>query len=238
MAGLPPFVLEPFNDRCRVTCEEREHVVVGVSPGNSYFRAELFASLLGWLCEEFRQVDVVVPDSALRYTYLALGYSERRAAKKVHTEVSVLRNRVERGWSAGGGRRPRDGVYLMSDLVGRDSYQSLLARAEEAMDGDPTLRLTGLRMTRVVLLSRGQGAEPTSGQLEQGLRYLVAELPFFLSSADIFGVPSSVCVYHQEVPLADVIFAGGSPLCPSAQQAYAVVRAVDAPGRRPERVTA
>ena len=238
MAGLPPFVLEPFNDTCRVTCEKREHVVLGVSPGNSYFRVELLASLLGWLCDEFGQVDVVVPDSALLHTYLALGYSGPRAAKKVHTEVSVLRNRVVRGWNAGGGRRAGDGLYLMSDLIGRESYQVLLARAEEAIARDSELRLTGLRMTRAVLLSRGDGTEPTPGQLEQGLRYLVAELPFFLSSADIFGVPSSVCVYHQVVPLADVIFAGGSPLSPSARQAYALFRPADTPGRRSERIMA
>jgi cyclo(L-tyrosyl-L-tyrosyl) synthase len=56
------------------------------------------------------------------------------------------------------------------------------------------------------------------------MRYLVAELPLFLDSTAIFSVGSSLIFYHQPVPLAELIFAGGSTLSAASQQAYAVIR--------------
>ncbi|CQR65852.1 tRNA-dependent cyclodipeptide synthase [Streptomyces leeuwenhoekii] len=223
MPYVSSFTLEPFNENCRIVCDEREHVVLGVSPGNSYFRVSRLADLLRWLCGEFRRVDVVIPDSGLHHTYLALGYSPERAAKKVRGETSVLRNRVLRGWELSGCPQDGNGLYLMSALTARPSYQRLLAHVRSALDADEDLRAVALRMTREALIARGHIAEPSREQLECGLQYLVAELPFFIGSADIFDVPSSVCFYHRPIPLADLIFDYRSRLLPSPRQGYALV---------------
>ncbi|MDQ0777556.1 cyclo(L-tyrosyl-L-tyrosyl) synthase [Streptomyces aurantiacus] len=223
------FTLEPYSENCRYVCGKREHVVFGVSPGNSYFRVSRLADLLRWLCEEFRRVDVVIPDSALHHTYLALGHSPERAAKKVRSETNVLRNRVLRGWELSGCPRDGNGLFLMSALAPRPSYQRLLAHVRSTLREDQDLRATAIRMTREALIARGLTGEPTAEQLERGLQYLVAELPFFIGSADIFEVPSSVCFYHRPIPLADVIFDHRSLLCPSPRQGYALISPTEPP---------
>jgi cyclo(L-tyrosyl-L-tyrosyl) synthase len=233
LAGIEPFVLRPFSERCKSVCDRREHVVLGVSPGNSYFSVANLTRLLGWLFREFRRVDVVIPDSALQHNYIACGYPPGRAAQKARGEIGALRNRVLRAWGAADGAREGDSVHMMSDVTPRPGYQRLLVQVEQALAEDVRLRETGLHMTRAVLAPPDCGPTPTARQLEQGLRYLVAELPFFVDSAAIFDVPSSVCFYHQPIPMADLIFADQSMLRPSPRQGYALITPAQSPAQSP-----
>lgn len=52
------FAIEPFSANCPAIVDSGEHVVVGVSPGNSYFSVGLLERLLEWLRDRFSQVDV------------------------------------------------------------------------------------------------------------------------------------------------------------------------------------
>ncbi|WP_447007888.1 tRNA-dependent cyclodipeptide synthase [Saccharothrix isguenensis] len=218
------FTVEPFTEASRVIWERRQHVVFGVSPGNSYFQVTRLTELLDWLCAEFRQVDVVIPDSALAETYRALGYDPQRAAKKARSEINVLYNRVTRAWQGNGGPRPADGLHRMSELASDSVYREKLAECEQALKEDGPLWDTCAAMTREVLAARGHTGPLTADQIERGMRYLTAELPFFLASGDIFDVPSSLNFYHRELSLAELVFAGKSQLRPSPRQGYATIR--------------
>ncbi|MQY16671.1 Cyclo(L-tyrosyl-L-tyrosyl) synthase [Streptomyces sp. RB5] len=223
-AGAGTFDVEPFDDASRRIWERREHVVCGISPGNSYFRGEPLERLLGWLSGEFDRVDVVVPDSGLTHTYHALGYTPRRAAQKTRAEINVLCNRVLRAWQATGGPREADGLHRMSELDSGDVYRDALADCEKALREGGELGRVCADMSREVLRGRGHDGPPTDGQIERATRYLTAELPFFLASSDIFGVPSSLNFYHRELPLAELVFSGSTLLQPSPRQAYATIR--------------
>lgn len=219
-----PFTVQPFNRDSRVVWEQRHHVVCGISPGNSYFQLSLLTDLLGWLCKEFDRVDVILPDSALEDTFLALGYEPHRAAKKARREISTLRNRVIRAWEDGGGPGEVDGLHHMSDLTSDTVYQAKLAECEQALKEDPALRETCVEMSRGVLAARGFEGSPTDDQIERAMRYLIAELPFFLASSDIFGVPTSLNFYHRTIPLAELIFSGQSLIKAPSRQAFATIR--------------
>ncbi|GAB2679171.1 tRNA-dependent cyclodipeptide synthase [Saccharopolyspora gloriosae] len=219
-----PFIVEPFTDACRAIWEQRQHALFGVSPGNSYFQVALLTDLLGWLCEEFARGDVVVPDSALEHTYRALGYSPQRAATKARGETNVLRNRVRRAWENCGGPREGDGLHRMSELASHGTYRRTLAECEEALAADENLRETCALASRKVLTARGFDGPLTEDQINRAMRYLIGELPFFLASAEMFNVTSSLNFYHQRLLLADLIFSGKAALSPSSRQAYAVIR--------------
>lgn len=218
------FTVEPFTEASRLIWERRQHVVLGVSPGNSYFQVSRLTGLLGWLCAEFEQVDVVIPDSALEQTYRALGYDPQRAAKKARGEINVLHNRVARAWADAGGPREDDGLHRMSDLASDAVYREKLAECEQALKEDGLLWDTCADLTREVLTARGHDGPLTADQVERGMRYLTAELPFFLASSDIFTVPSSLNFYHRELSLAELVFSGRSKLQPSPRQGYATIR--------------
>lgn len=220
----PAFTAEPFGQDGRTVLELGHHAVLGLSPGNRYFSVPVLTGLLEWLGERFARIDVVVPDSALEHTYRALGYESRRAAKKARGETNVLRNRAARAWQALGGPRGADGLHRMSDLASGDVYRERRAECERALADDPVLYETCAEMSREVLAARGGAGPPTGQALQTAMRYLVAELPFFLASADIFGAPSSLNFYHRRLPLAELVFSGGSVLKAPPWQGYATVR--------------
>ena len=218
------FTVAPFTESSRRIWEQRHHVVLGVSPGNSYFQVGRLADLLGWLCAEFDQVDVVIPDSALAHTYRALGYDQQRAEKKARGEINVLRNRVGRAWKGVGGPRAADGLHRMSELASDAVYRERLAECEQALEEDDALWRTCAEMSREVLAARGHDGPVTDDQIDEAMRYLTAELPFFLASSDLFDVPSSLNFYHRQIPLAELVFSGKSVLRPTSRQGYAVIR--------------
>jgi cyclo(L-tyrosyl-L-tyrosyl) synthase len=218
-----PFVVEPFTDASRAIFEQRRHVVYGVSPGNSYFQVSRMARLLGWLRTEFERVDVIIPDSALHHTYLALGYEPQRAARKARSETNVLYNRVVRAWQSSGGPRDRDGLNRMSELVSHPVYRDRFTQCEQALKEDPALWEACREVSEEVLAARGYEGPVDVDRIERAMRYLLAELPFFLASADIFGAPSSLNFYHKQLVLAELVFAGGSVLEPSPRQGYATI---------------
>jgi cyclo(L-tyrosyl-L-tyrosyl) synthase len=227
-----PFTVELFTEASRRVWRRRDHVVFGVSPGNSYFQVARMAEILGWLTGEFDRIDVVVPDSALEHTFRALGYDPARAAQKARAETNVLVNRVKRAWASRGGPRPGDGLHRMSELADGAVYRATLAECERALAEDDLLRRTCADMSREVLRLRGHQGPVSDDQLAQAVRYLLAELPFFLASSAIFDAPTSLNFYHRALPLAELVFAGRSQLEPSPQQGYAVIRPATPPGSR------
>lgn len=177
-------------------------------------------------------MDIIVPNVELAPTFMALGYPPDRAASKARAECNAVRNRIVRAWESLGGPRPADGLHLMSELVDLPQYRTARARCEKALAEDGNMRAVCQEASRAVLLARRPEKEPTVQGIEHGMRYLLAELPFFIASAEIFGVPSSLCFYHRQLPLAALIFSGQAVLKPSPRQAYALIRPVE-PVREP-----
>ncbi|WKX68706.1 tRNA-dependent cyclodipeptide synthase [Streptomyces sp. XD-27] len=232
-ADLPGgFSVSPITDNCRRVCEEGRHIVVGISHGNSYFSVKLLRSLLRWSHARFHRVDVIIPDAALRENLLVLGRSPEYAERKSRQETNAVRNRVARALDTA--RIPATGathVHLLSELMGDPVYRTLRERAEAALHRDGEIRRACLRMSRLALAKYLDGAAPTEDQVRAGTRYPLAELPFFLGSAELFGVPSSLCFYHKPIPLADILFSRNTDLAPSPRQGYAVIRPAHHPAR-------
>ncbi|MBB1158581.1 MULTISPECIES: tRNA-dependent cyclodipeptide synthase [Amycolatopsis] len=218
------FSVEPLTTSCREVWESRRHAVFGVSPGNSYFNVDRLRSTLDWLQTEFKQIDVVIPDSALKHTFTALGYDEAKAAKKARSETNVLRNRVLRAWTDLGGPRPADGLHRMSELSENLTYTEVLEHCTHLTAADPTLASASTEMTKEVLAAKGLTGDATPAQIAEAKNYLIAELPFFVSSCRIFEVDASLNFYHQPLPLANVIFSDAAALKPEPGQGYATIR--------------
>jgi cyclo(L-tyrosyl-L-tyrosyl) synthase len=218
------FLCEPLSEDCGRIRAQAEHVLVGVSPGNSYFSEENLAKILGWAAREFRRVAVIIPDSALVETLLAAGYSPERAARRSRETSARLRNRVLRAWKSTGCDSDRFALYLLSELASHAKYQALLRSAEEWIATDDKLRACCLRLSHAVLSSYLQGAEPTQEQSAQAVRYLLAEMPLLMDSPSIFGVESSTAVYHQRVDYIDVLYQDRRATRVSESQGFAIVR--------------
>ncbi|MBB5934439.1 tRNA-dependent cyclodipeptide synthase [Streptomyces zagrosensis] len=223
-AVVPKFIAEPLTENCRTVCSRGEHVLIGVSPGNSYFSPQRLTELLSWAASLFRRIDVMIPDSAQVHTWLALGYAANRARRKAYGEGSRLFNRATRAWEAVEAPGVALQLHRLSEIETRPAYQALLRESEEAIAGDTDTRESYGQAVRQVLRNHLHGAEPTAAQTEQAARYLIAETPFLINTPKIIGVESSTAVYQHRVAFIDRIYAGKTSLYKADQQAFVVAR--------------
>ncbi|WP_354643196.1 tRNA-dependent cyclodipeptide synthase [Kitasatospora camelliae] len=218
----------PYSERCRRNFERGEHLLIGVSPGNSYFSADRIAELVRWGRDFFASVDIVLADLHVDAQFLASGHTPEQAMRRADKEVKATRRRIHRGMA----EAARDGVraHVLSDFLPDPGYQRLHRAVREALETDPELRAATEGMAGAFLRSRITAADgPGADRLAAGVAYIAAELPFFLDTPSLLGVPSSVTCYHLELPLTPVLFGRTEGLRAAPAQGYAVVRPATAP---------
>lgn len=228
------FTDTPLTPNCARVFASGVHVVVGVSLGSSYFSGDVLSGLLRWLHARFQSIDVVVPDSPFRDNLLVAGHPQAYAERKTAQETATARSRILRSWQRAGIRAPgAEHLHLLSGLAGGAVYRGLRTQVRQALAHDAELRRCGLEMSESALRSQLRGAEPSRAQVEAGLGCLEAELPFFVGSAAVFGVSSSVCFYHRPIPAAELLFSRTGLLRPPPSQGYALIRPARAAGAVP-----
>ncbi|MEV4560095.1 tRNA-dependent cyclodipeptide synthase [Kitasatospora sp. NPDC049285] len=212
----------PFSARCRSVFARGDHLLIGVSPGNSYFSAARIAELVDWGRDFFAAVDVVQADVSVDAQFAAAGYDAEHARRRAEKEVKATRRRIERGVAEAG--RTRVGIHLLSEFLDDPVYRRLSARAAEALRTDGEFRAATERMARGFLAARGtDDSAPRPDHLAAAVDYIAAELPFFLDSPALLGAPTSIAAYHVELPLTAVLFGRTEGLRAAPGQGYAVV---------------
>ncbi|MFE9927532.1 tRNA-dependent cyclodipeptide synthase [Streptomyces sp. NPDC005533] len=219
------FEVLPFTRTCRHIREDGDHVLIGVSPGNSYFSSERVAGLAQWATTCFAQVDFVYADLHVDRMFAAFGYTREHAEKRAAKEIKAVRRRILKGVEGSGPGRADIRVRALSEFQSNPVYQLLHRRILHFLETDDEFRKGCKEMALHFVGSKvPEGESITDEQLQVCFDYLAAELPFFVDTPSILDVPSSVAAYHVRMPLTDVLFARGGGLRATRNQAYAVVR--------------
>ncbi|MEU9097320.1 tRNA-dependent cyclodipeptide synthase [Streptomyces sp. NPDC048361] len=218
------FTVQPFTRSCHQIWDEGDHVLIGVSPGNSYFSAGRITDLVRWASARFTRIDIVYADLHVAELFGALGYDPEHAARRALKEVKAVRRRVLRGVEEADAPGTQVGVHGLSEFAGNPVYELLHRRVRHFLATDPGFRAACERMAAHFLSTKAGDPAASAEQLSACLDYISAELPFFLDTPGILGVPSSVSSYHVPIPLTDLLYAKGGGLRASRNQAYAVVR--------------
>mgnify|MGYP003453260244 FL=1 len=72
-----------------------QFLVVGISPGNGYFKQEVIDKILDYTLSHYENIGIFIPDVPAISTYIALGYPENIArAKKAIPQGNNFKNRV------------------------------------------------------------------------------------------------------------------------------------------------
>ncbi|MFI1831562.1 tRNA-dependent cyclodipeptide synthase [Streptomyces sp. NPDC020412] len=235
-ASAGGFTPLPYTPNCRRLLHDADHLLIGVSPGNGYFSIPTLTRMFRWAHAAFRQVDVIVPDRSLASNYRAQGYSEQAARKKARTEVSCVRRRIRRAWERSEVPEERQRTHLLSDFAETDAYQQLHLRVGNALAGDERIRVIcrSISARAVPMTAAGSGTVAGPGTAAEAaddsaasalaLEYLVDELPFFMDTPGILGVPSSLVSYHAPVGFADLLYAEPGPLHAAANQGFILLK--------------
>ncbi|MFB7515920.1 tRNA-dependent cyclodipeptide synthase [Streptomyces sp. NPDC056144] len=221
--------LQPYTDHCRVIAEEGAHVVIGVSPGNSYFTAQRLRELTRWGTDHFDQVDLVYTDLHVADMYEALGYGPDEARRKAVKNLRGVRAKVGAAAAEADPAGLRVRARGMSEFQALPAYRELHRQVLAAVDGDPVVRETCDALTGIFLAGKlTPGQEASALQKDVCRAYICAEVPLFLDTPAILGVPSSLNCYHQALPLADLLYARGTGLRASRNQGHGILTPVEA----------
>ncbi|MET9252703.1 tRNA-dependent cyclodipeptide synthase [Streptomyces sp. NPDC003717] len=218
------FHVRPYTPHCQVIHAEGAHTVIGISPGNGYFSHQRVAELAAWGLANFEQVDLIYTDLHVADMYEALGYTAVDAQRKAVKNLRGVRAKVTAAVAA----FDPDGVRLrgrpMSALLDLPAYQRLRGRIGGLLATDVEFRSVCDQLVDAFLTAKVlDGRRPSERQRQVCLDYVCAEAPLFLDTPAILGVPSSLNVYHQALPMADLLYARGSGLRASRNQGHAIV---------------
>ncbi|MFG3379453.1 tRNA-dependent cyclodipeptide synthase [Streptomyces sp. NPDC047999] len=222
---ISEFTAEPITSNCRSIYRRREHLVVVVSPGNSYFRTPIMTRLLDWADRTFRHVAVLHPDTGLECSFTAIGYSPDRARLRARREISQSRRRVRRAWDQANVPIQRRLEVLVSEFMNHPAYRSVLKTAEEQMQRDLRFRTMCQGVTRDAIAHWALHAGRQIPHLDDPpLDYILAELPFFLASPQILQTSSSTMCYHRRLEFIEYLYRSGGPLKPKRNQGFVRLR--------------
>ncbi|SDK49585.1 cyclo(L-tyrosyl-L-tyrosyl) synthase [Streptomyces indicus] len=226
------FHVAPYTAHCRVICEDGDHAVIGVSPGNSYFSAQRIHDLALWGLALFRQVDFVYTDLHVAEMYEAFGYAPEDARRKFVKNLRGVRAKVNNAVAALDPEGERLRAQPMSSFTENPAYREIHRHLQDRLAHDDDFRTTCDALVDTFLSDKVlDGGKATAEQREVCLRYVCAEAPLFLDTPAILGVPSSLNCYHQLLPMAELLYSRGHGLRASRNQGHAIVTPAEGEAR-------
>lgn len=224
------YTASPLTPACEKRLTDCTHVCVGVSPFNGYFTAGRIAELVAWALEAYPDSHFFVPDEAPAYTFMALGYEEKKARHKARRQGQYVVNKIKTGMELAGIEPDETRILTAARLRENPRYVELAAHVRERFEDDPMFREETMTTSEWVLagyLPAGQA--PTQEQKLLAVQYFLDELPLFLDTPGIVGVPTSTFVYHQRVPFLEKLYTGGIGLEVSTGQSFTVLTKAEEP---------
>jgi len=172
--------------------------IIGMSPGNSYFKDYEVRFLLQESIERFGRCAVVVADVPAIATYMALGYEKNRARNKAIPKANNLKNRTRRLAESLG--YTEDQVRIIDwaeEVESSPGYGKHYERVMEKYASLPAFAESVRKTTRDVLGNSGRSFSDAEAATENATHYLLSELAFMEFAPDFFASKRVCYLYHR-----------------------------------------
>jgi len=188
----------PVSLRCREILDKREHVLIGISPFNSYFSEENIKELINWTNANFKDFHLLIPDTLPYFNFLAIGYSHDKAISKTKRQVKYLLNKINRAFlSLSLDNIKNNKIIMVSNFAKNSTYCEIYNACLARYTNDADFKRKCQEASGYVL--RGYTSDVSSHLLDIAAKYLLGELPFYLDSPRILSVDSSLLAYHEGI---------------------------------------
>ncbi len=171
-------------------------LIIGMSPGNGYFKQEVIDKLLVYCLEKYEKVGVFIPDVPAISTYVALGYPEDIAkSKKAIPQGNNFRNRVKSSIDNQNIDSSRVKVFNWEkeNIENNDEYKKSFAYIKNLYEKNNLFNQDIDAETKKVLVNNSfRKKEITEDDIKIGSHYILSEfafmlhLPEYLKSYDSF----------------------------------------------------
>jgi len=184
--------------------------VIGMSPGNSYFREEVVNALLKAVVEKYNKTAILIADIPAVATYIALGYPENIAwREKALPNGNNLRNKILRAKANLGYANDQVKVFdWESEVKNNESYTSKYKKVEELYNSSETFRASANDATREVLEYSDKDVPDLEAAVKIGVHYLLSEIAFMEFVPEYFRVDKVVYIYHRNWPVYEKYIRG------------------------------
>lgn len=160
--------------------------IIGMSPGNSYFKDEQVDYLLHTTIDRYGKAAILIADIPAIATYMAYGYSENEARNKAIPKGNNLKNRSKRIVENLG---ISDKVHIIdwaNEVENNPDYQAAYGKIKDLYNTSPDFKKAVDETTAIVL----EGSDYDIPNMEQSIQianhYLLAELAFLDYSPTFF----------------------------------------------------
>jgi len=182
--------------------------VIGMSPGNSYFKDAEVEHLLRETVQRYGQTAILIADIPAIATYLAYGYPENRARNKAIPKGNNLKNRSRRIAEQLGISNKVRIIDWANEVENSDSYKEIYNRIRSLYDSNQDFKKAVNNTTKEVL----EGGEKDIADLEAAtdvaVHYLLSELAFLEFSPKLLESEQVVYVYHRNWPVYERYVSG------------------------------
>jgi cyclo(L-tyrosyl-L-tyrosyl) synthase len=219
-------LVRPLTDNSREILGKRRHVLIGISPFNSYFSEARLRELASWGRKNFEAMHLFIPDVPTTYTLLALGYPPKEASWKAKRQVRYVINKTERALEAVGisGAKAKEVLLTWEKLEANARYQTLLEEAAKVYEQDVDFRKDCQDAAWWVLEKRvGDPTARSTVDLDLAAKYLLSEMPLFVDTPGVLEKESSLFAYHQCPQLLERLYRGGYRLRVADNQGFVLM---------------
>ena len=184
--------------------------VIGMSPGNSYFKDDVIERLLKSVVEKFGGAAVLIPNIPAISTYIALGYPENIARRdKALPKGNNLRNKVEK--TKAKLKYSSEKVKLRNwenEVENNPDYKEKHDAVLRLYESNYSFRMSVDDATREVLENADQEISDLNTAVKIGVDYLLSEIAFMEFAPQYLGTSKTIYIYHRHWPVYEKYIAG------------------------------
>lgn len=186
--------------------------VIGMSPGNSYFRLHVIKEILKKALGEYPRVGVLIPDVPAISTYVALGYPENRArTDKAIAQGNALKNRVREAIDTEhlDASRIRIFDWEKDGIESNEEYRRQFQYVKDLYESNKEFKKDADAATADVLNDNPFQKIPIGEeQVRKGVHYLLSEFAFMLFLPEYMNEELVGYIYHKPWPVFERLIAG------------------------------
>lgn len=184
--------------------------VIGMSPGNSYFKDDEVRYLLKTVVERYGRTGILIADVPAISTYIAFGYPENRArTDKAIAQGNAFKNRTRRIQQELGYAPEQVRIADWADEIEKNpDYQGKYKTIRALYDTNAKFQEAADNTTKEVLVHSGREIADMEKAVKIAVHYLLSEFAFLEFAPQFFGVPKVTYVYHKNWPVYEDYIAG------------------------------
>lgn len=186
--------------------------IIGMSPGNGYFKQEVVNQILEKAIKEYPSVGIFIPDVPAISTYLALGYDSARARRdKAFPQGNALKNKVARAIKEKSIDESRVRIFDWAGekIEQNDLYKNKFAYITDLYTSKAEFKKEVDDTTASVLVDNAFRKIPTTQkEIEIGAHYLLSELAFMMFVGEYVNKEDVGYIYHNPWLIFENFIAG------------------------------